>query len=85
MKHEIAHQNIAKIVKHSIKGVASEVYPHQVCSSGLAPSDYHLLRSLSNYLNGLSFNKIVEIKTWLYEGFVFNDLYRRDIEQSMAR
>ena len=34
-----------------------EVIPHPPYSPDLAPSDYHLFRSLQNHLNGKSFEK----------------------------
>jgi histone-lysine N-methyltransferase SETMAR len=33
-----------------------EILPHSLYSSDLAPSDYHLFRSLSNNLTGVPFN-----------------------------
>jgi len=37
-----------------------DVLPHPPYSSDLAPSDFHLFRSLQNSLNGKSFNSLVE-------------------------
>jgi len=39
-----------------------DVLPHPSYSPDLAPSDFHLFRSLQNSLNGKNFNSLVEIK-----------------------
>ncbi|KOC61203.1 Histone-lysine N-methyltransferase SETMAR [Habropoda laboriosa] len=39
-----------------------DVVPHPPYSPDLAPSDFHLFRSLQNSLNGKDFNSLVEIK-----------------------
>ncbi|XP_076380686.1 dynein axonemal heavy chain 1-like [Megalopta genalis] len=45
------------------------VLPHPPYSPDLAPSDFHLLRSLQNSLNGKNVNSLVEIKTHLDKFF----------------
>jgi histone-lysine N-methyltransferase SETMAR len=46
-----------------------EVLPHLLYSSDLTPSDYHLFRSLSNNLRGVSFNNDAELQNWLDDFF----------------
>jgi hypothetical protein len=46
-----------------------EILPHPPYSPDLAPSDYHLFRSLSNNLGGVSFNNDAELQNWLDDFF----------------
>ena len=46
-----------------------DVLPHPPYSPDLAPSDFHLFRSLQNSLNGESFNSLVEVKNHLEKFF----------------
>jgi hypothetical protein len=39
--------------------------PHPPYSPDLAPSDYHLFRSLPNNLRRVSFNNDAELQNWL--------------------
>jgi [histone H3]-lysine36 N-dimethyltransferase SETMAR len=43
--------------------------PHPPYSLDLAPSDYHLFRSMYHYLSGKNFNKPEEVKSSLEEYF----------------
>ncbi|XP_036354905.1 uncharacterized protein LOC115228753 [Octopus sinensis] len=45
-----------------------KVLPHPQYSSNLAPTDFHLFKSLSNAMRGFSFND-AELKAWL-DGFL---------------
>ena len=46
-----------------------EVMPHPPYSPDLAPSDYHLFRSLQNHLNGKTFDSSEAVKNVLIQFF----------------
>ena len=54
---------------------------HPLYSPDLAPSDYHLFRSLQNFLNGKNFNNNEGLKSHLVEFFADKDqkFYEREI------
>jgi hypothetical protein len=64
-----------------------EILPHPPYSLDLAPSDYHLFRSLSNNLRGVSFNNDAELQNWLDEFFTAkpSDFFKRLIENLPER
>jgi hypothetical protein len=49
--------------------------------------DYHLFRSLSNNLGGVSFNNDAELQNWLDDFFTAKlaDLFKRGIENLLKR
>ena len=49
-QHDNAKPHVAEIVKEKIAIFGWEPLPHPPYSPDLAPSDYHLFRSLSNHL-----------------------------------
>jgi hypothetical protein len=53
---------------HSGTRLGLEILPHSPYSPDLAPSDYHIFRSLSSNLRGVSFND-TELQNWLDEFF----------------
>ena len=53
--HDNARPHVAIPVKHYLENSGREVLPHPPYSSDLAPSDYHLLRSMQNALTGIRF------------------------------
>jgi hypothetical protein len=55
----------ANMMKAAIQELDWEIFPHPPYSPDLAPSDYHLFRSLSNNLRGISFNNDAELQNWL--------------------
>jgi histone-lysine N-methyltransferase SETMAR len=50
------------MTKAAIQEVDWEILPHPPYSPDLTPSDYHLFRSLSNNLCGVSFNNDAELQ-----------------------
>jgi hypothetical protein len=52
-------------MKAAIQELDWEILSHPPYSSDLAPSDYHLFRSLSNNVRGVSFNSDAELQNWL--------------------
>ena len=83
LQHDNARPHIAIMTKEAIQTLGWEVLPHPPYSPDLAPSDFHLFRSLSNALRGVSFNNDVELRAWLEEFFESRpgDFYRRGIEK----
>jgi histone-lysine N-methyltransferase SETMAR len=56
------HTNTENMTKAAIQELDWEILPHPPYSPNLAPSDYHLFRSLSNNLHGVSFNNDAELQ-----------------------
>ena len=46
------------------------VMPHPPYSPDLAPSDYHLFRSLQNHLNGITFDSNEAVKNKLIQSLI---------------
>jgi histone-lysine N-methyltransferase SETMAR len=65
----------------AIRELDWEILPHPPYSPALAPSDYHLFRSLSNSLRGVSFNNDAGLQNWLDEFFTAKpaDFFKRGI------
>jgi histone-lysine N-methyltransferase SETMAR len=57
------------MTKAAIQELDWDIVSHPPYSPNLTPSDYHLLRSLSNNLRGVSFNNIAEPQNWFDEFF----------------
>jgi hypothetical protein len=53
------------MTKAAIQELDWEILPHPPYSPDLAPSGYHLFRSVSNNLRGVSFNNDGELQNWL--------------------
>ena len=71
-RHEaiIFHYDNARLlvaipVKNYLENSGWEVLPHPLHSPNLAPSDYHLFRSMQNALTGIRFTSEQGIKNWL--------------------
>ena len=64
-----------------------EVMPHLPYSPNLAPSDYHLLRSLQNHLNEKTFDSNEAVKSELIQFFAFKNqtFYESGIMKLTAR
>ncbi len=54
-QHDNGKPHVSKIVTEKIAEFGCKLLPHPPYSPDLAPSDYHLFRSLSNYLRGKNF------------------------------
>ena len=63
--HENARPHVAIPVKNYLENSGWEVLPHPPYSLNLAPSNYHLFRSMQNALTGIRFISEQGIKNWL--------------------
>ena len=60
--------------------------PQLPYSPDLAPTDFHLFRSLSNAMRGVSFNSDAELRTWFDKFFESkSNNYRKGIENLVER
>ncbi|UYV75170.1 hypothetical protein LAZ67_12002729 [Cordylochernes scorpioides] len=67
--HDNARPHVAQIVKAALQKLEWEVLQHSPYSPDLAPTDYHLLRSMSNHMRGTTFDDEDDLKTWLNNFF----------------
>lgn len=63
--HDNASSHTAKSTKDTIKALEWEVLPHPPYSPDLAPSDYHLFRSMAHGLADQHFANYEEVAKWL--------------------
>jgi hypothetical protein len=75
------------MMKAAFQELDWEILPHPPYSPDIATSDYHLFRSLSNILRGVSFNNDAELQNWLDEFFTAKpaDFSNRGIENLFDR
>ncbi|GFU68175.1 mariner Mos1 transposase [Trichonephila clavipes] len=57
--------HVAKVVKTYLETLKWEVLPHPLYSPDLAPSDYHLFRSVAHGLADQHFQSYEEVKNWI--------------------
>ncbi|GFW32898.1 mariner Mos1 transposase [Trichonephila clavipes] len=63
--HDNARPHVAKGVKTYLETLKWEVLPHPLYSPDLAPSDYHLFRSMAHGLADQHFRSYEEVKNWI--------------------
>jgi hypothetical protein len=70
------------MTKASSQELDWEILTHPPYPPDLAPLDYHLFRSLSNSLCGVSFNNDAELQNWLDDFFTAKpeDFFKHGIE-----
>lgn len=79
--HDNARPHVAKIVYQKLKDFGWTVLPHPAYSPDIAPSDYHLFRSLQSHLNDLAFHDRNDLRAWLSKFFASKppEFYRKGI------
>lgn len=67
--HDNARPHTSLVTRQRLHTFGWEIMPHPPYSPDIAPSDYHLFRSLQNHLNGQKFNCLEAVKNGLDEFF----------------
>lgn len=63
--HDNARPHVAKVVKKTLEALQWDVLPHPPCSPDIAPSDYHLFRSMAHGLAEQHFHSYEDAKKWI--------------------
>lgn len=64
-----ARPHASKVTQQKIKQLGWELLPHPAYSPDIAPSDYHLFRSMTHYLHDKKFNSDDDVKNAMVEFF----------------
>ena len=65
LQHDNARPHVAKVVKTYLETLKWEVLPHPPYSPDVAPSDYHLFRSMAHGLKHQHFQSYEEVQNWI--------------------
>ncbi|GFV74163.1 mariner Mos1 transposase [Trichonephila clavipes] len=65
LQHANARPHVVKVVKTYLETLKWEVLCHPLYSPDLAPSDYHLFRSMAHGLADQHFRSYEEVKNWV--------------------
>ena len=68
-----ARAHVSLMTRQKLLQLGWEVLIHLLYSPGIAPLDFHLFRSLQNYLNGKNFNSLEDCKRHLEQFFAQKD------------
>ncbi|UYV83664.1 hypothetical protein LAZ67_23001994 [Cordylochernes scorpioides] len=60
-----ARPPVAKVVKETLEALQWDVLPHPLYSPDIAPSDYHMFRSMTHGLAEQHFTSYEEAKNWV--------------------
>lgn len=87
LQHDNARPHTARITQEKIKELGWEVLLHPPYSPDIAPSDYHLFRSLEHSLRNKTFNSATDDERHLQSYFASRpaDFYRNGIENLRSR
>lgn len=73
LQHDNARPHFAKSVKETLKILGWEVLPHPPYSPDIAPSDFHLFRSMQHSLAGHTFKSYQDIEKWMDQWIATKD------------
>lgn len=65
LQHDNARPHVAKVVKKYLETLKWEVLPHPPYSPDVAPSDFHLFRSMAHGLADQHFQSFEELEKWI--------------------
>lgn len=65
LQYDNARPHTSILVKKTLEEFGWEVLPHPPYSPDIAPSDYHLFRSMQHGLSEQRFNNLLDVKKWL--------------------
>lgn len=88
LQHDNAPAHIARMTQQKISELdGMEVLPHPAYSPDLAPSDFHLFRSMAHFLRGRTFDSVEEVENGCREFFESKppEWYRSGIVQLAER
>lgn len=87
LQHDNARPHCARRTLDKINGLGWEVLPHPPYSPDIAPSDFHLFRSLQHFLCGKKFENLEDIQNGLSKYFALKpiDFYRSGFENLHSR
>ncbi|KAG5327665.1 MOS1T transposase, partial [Pseudoatta argentina] len=79
--HDNARPHVAKLVKTYLETLKWEVLPHPLYSPDIAPSDFHLFRSMAHGLADRRFHFYEEAQKWIDSWIASKDMlfFRRGI------
>jgi histone-lysine N-methyltransferase SETMAR len=82
-----ARPRVSKMTQQKIKEINWEILDHPPYSSDLAPSDYHLFRSLQNHLNNKKFERFEGVNDAILAYFESKprSFYKAGIEKLVTR
>lgn len=85
--HDNARPHTALMTRQKLQTLDIEVLPHPPYSPDIAPTDYHLFRSLQNSLQGHRFDDRTQLESYLDDFFNRQppEFYARGIEQLPRR
>lgn len=85
--HDNARPHTSNQTKQMLTNLDWEVLPHPPYSPDIAPSDYHLFRSLKSWLKGKKFDSVEEVREGIQEFFNSKDeaFYARGINNLIDR
>ncbi|XP_035734903.1 histone-lysine N-methyltransferase SETMAR-like [Vespa mandarinia] len=87
LQHENARPYCARRTLEKINELGWEVLPHPSYSPDIAPSDFHLFRSLQHFLSGKKFENLDDVQNAISRYFTQKpiDFYRSSIENLHTR
>lgn len=85
--HDNARPHVAQQTLQKLRQFKWEILPHPPYSPDMAPSDYHLFRSLQNSLNGCKYKSLAEVENHLknFFGNKPTSFYKNGINKLLKR